>query len=131
MTDERTALIVDDSRLMQSRIADLFAALGFTTIARVGNGAEAIEQYREFAPSIVTMDIVMPMVHGIDALKTILANDPDANVIVLSGLHHRELLIEALEAGALDYLPKPFTEADFRAVVSKHFDLAETSANGD
>ncbi len=131
MKGELTALVVDDSRLMRYRIMEVLEAEGFDIIDEAKNGVIAVERYRELHPGLVTMDIVMPKMHGIEALKAIFQQDPDARIIVISGLHQRSLLMEALEAGALDYLIKPFSDEELRRSVQKAMAQNNGSASGD
>ncbi|MCK4718179.1 MAG: response regulator [Thermoplasmata archaeon] len=112
MNGNKKALIVDDSMVMRQMIEDILNKDGFEVVAHAQDGEEAIALYAKHNPDLVTMDIVMPKTHGIQALKGIIQKDPDARIIVISGLHQKALVMEALEAGARDYVIKPFEEKE-------------------
>lgn len=106
-------LIVDDAMFMRNMIAEIFNGKkygneDYQVVAEAENGLEAVERYREHNPDIVTMDIVMPEMTGIEALKEIMTMDPGANVIMCSALGQDSLVMEALDAGAKDFIVKPF-----------------------
>ena len=119
MTDKKRVMIADDSLVMRRRIMDVLAQDGFEVVGQAQNGEEALIRYKELGPDLVTMDIVMPKEHGINALKKILEHDPSARIIVVSGLHQKALLMEALEAGARDYVIKPFTDDELLEAARK------------
>jgi two-component system chemotaxis response regulator CheY len=112
-------LIVDDAIFMRNMLRNIFAENGFEVAGEAANGLEAIQKFQELAPSVVTMDIVMPERNGIDALKEIIKLDPDAKVIMCSALGQESLIIEAIEAGAKDYIIKPFKASRVIEVVQK------------
>jgi two-component system chemotaxis response regulator CheY len=101
-------LIVDDAIFMRSMIRDLFARGPFVVAGEAGNGAEAIRLYQELRPDLTTMDIVMPEMDGITALKEIMRFDPSAKVVMCSALGQEALIAEAIESGARDFIVKPF-----------------------
>lgn len=101
-------LIADDASFMRQMIRDIIEPEGFEIVAEAGDGIEAVEQYESVQPDIVTMDIVMPKRSGIDAVKGILELDPDACVVMCSALGQESLVMEALQAGAKDFIVKPF-----------------------
>jgi len=101
-------LVVDDAIFMRSLIRDIFARSPFVIAGEAENGLEAIEMYKELRPDITTMDIVMPEVDGITALKEIMKFDPQAKVIMCSALGQESLIAESIEAGAKDFIVKPF-----------------------
>ncbi len=112
-------LIADDSMVMRLKIKNTLTKDGFEIIGQAKNGTEAFEKYKELKPDLVTMDIVMPQETGLDALKKIIDYDPEAKVIVVSGLHQTNLLREALEVGAYEYVIKPFSDEDLIEAVRK------------
>jgi two-component system chemotaxis response regulator CheY len=116
---KKTVLIVDDSMVMRSMIEDTLLNGGFDVIGQAKDGGEALELYTELNPDLVTLDIVMPREHGIDALKKIIEHDQDARIIVVSGLHQKSLLMEALEVGARDYVIKPFENQELLEAAKK------------
>lgn len=101
-------LIVDDAKFMRHMIKNILEELGWEVVGEAANGREACELYNELKPDVVTLDIVMPEVSGIEALKTIRESDPNAKVIMISAIDQREPLMEALKLGAADYVVKPF-----------------------
>jgi two-component system chemotaxis response regulator CheY len=119
MGEIKKVLIADDSIVMRNMINDILISDGFEVVGEAKDGKEALERYKELGPCLVTMDIVMPREHGIDALKNIVEFDPDARVIVVSGLHQKALLLEALEAGARDYVIKPFEKDELLKAARK------------
>jgi two-component system chemotaxis response regulator CheY len=112
-------LIVDDALFMRTMLRNIFAESGFDVVGEAGNGTEAVEKYRQLAPDLTTMDIVMPESNGIEALKRIMALDPRARVVMCSALGQESLIIEALDAGARDFIVKPFKPAKVVEVAQK------------
>ncbi len=109
-------LVVDDAKVVRMIIKVILEASGFTIVGEAENGHEALGKYKELKPDVVTMDIIMPEVDGIQGLKNILAFDKHAKVIMVTGIDQRESLMEAIRAGASDYIVKPFE--DERVVVA-------------
>src|SRR6185503_18148890 len=106
----KRVLVVDDAIFMRNMIKDIFATGGFDVVGEAANGLEAVEKYRELKPDIITMDIVMPFKSGIEATREIVAVDPEAIVVMCSALGQESLVMEAIEAGATDFIVKPFKE---------------------
>ena len=113
-------LIVDDSQVMREMISDILKSQGFEIAGEAKDGEEALDQYVKLKPDIVTMDVVMPKKHGIDAVKKIIAKDKNACIIIISGLYQKTLVMEALEAGALDYVIKPFEPSELVETLKKN-----------
>ncbi len=101
-------LIADDALFMREMIKEIIEKAGFEVVGEATNGNEVVEKFRELKPDITTMDIVMPLKSGIEALQEITKDCQDAKVIVISALGQDSLVIEALEAGARDFIVKPF-----------------------
>ncbi|GER65634.1 chemotaxis protein CheY [Weizmannia acidilactici] len=101
-------LIVDDAAFMRMMIKDILTKNGYEVVAEAADGAQAIEKYREYRPDLVTMDITMPEVDGISALKEIKKIDPNAKVIMCSAMGQQAMVIDAIQAGAKDFIVKPF-----------------------
>ena len=101
-------LVVDDASFMRSMIRDIFARGPFVVVGEAENGMEAIRLYRELHPDLTTMDIVMPQMDGITALREIMQLDPAARVVMCSALGQEALIAEAIEAGACEFIVKPF-----------------------
>ena len=115
----KRVLVVDDSVFMRDIIKDIFAAGGFSVVGEAGNGVEAVEKYKELKPDLVTMDLVMPYRNGIDATREILRGDGKALVVMCSALGQETMVMEAIEAGAVDFIVKPPRAEDVLAVVKK------------
>ncbi|MFO7729027.1 MAG: response regulator [Desulfonatronovibrio sp.] len=101
-------LIADDSKIVVHLLTNMFKELGHNIAGTASNGAEALDKYIELKPDLVTMDITMPKVDGIQATKNIMAHDPDALVIVITSHGQEQMIVEAVEAGAKGYILKPF-----------------------
>ena len=119
MSEKKRLLVVDDSMVMRTMISDVLSRHGFELVGEAQDGNEALEKYKELNPDLVTMDIVMPREHGIDALKKIFEFDKTARIVVVSGLHQKNLLMDALDAGAKDYVIKPFDEKEIVEAAKK------------
>lgn len=115
-----TVLIVDDSLIMREKISSIMKNLGYKTIL-AENGKEAIRAYNDNSPDFVTMDIVMPEMDGITALKYILKIDPEAKVIMTTSYKSESMIMDSIKAGALSYIVKPFTEEKIIDNISKIF----------
>ena len=103
-------LIVDDAAFMRSMIAQILEKSGdFEVVGYATTGAEALQRYQELGPHLVTMDIIMPGMDGIEATRAIIQHDPDAVIVMCSALGQEALVIESLAAGARDFIVKPFT----------------------
>jgi two-component system chemotaxis response regulator CheY len=110
-------LVVDDAVFMRSMIRDIFARGPFVIAGEAENGMEAVRLFRELRPDLTTMDIVMPQMDGITALREIMRIDPTAKVVMCSALGQEALIAEAIEAGARDFIVKPFQPARVLKVV--------------
>lgn len=101
-------LIVDDAAFMRMMIRDILSKNGFEVVGEANDGAQAIEKFKEVKPDLVTMDITMPEMDGIHALKEIKKIDPTAKVIMCSAMGQQAMVIDAIQAGAKDFIVKPF-----------------------
>ena len=101
-------LVADDASFMRQMIREIVELEGHEVVAEASDGIEAIDQFKNHHPDVVTMDIVMPRRSGIDAVKAILEFDPTARVVMCSALGQETLVTEALQAGAHDFIVKPF-----------------------
>ena len=104
----KNILIVDDSAFMRMMIKDILTKNGYNVIGEAENGAKAFEKYNELKPDLVLMDITMPEVDGIAALKKIKGADPNALIIMCSAMGQQAMVIEAIQGGAKDFIVKPF-----------------------
>jgi two-component system chemotaxis response regulator CheY len=101
-------LIVDDAAFMRMMIRDILTKNGYEVCGEANDGAQAIEKYKEVKPDLVTMDITMPEMDGIAALKEIKKLDPLAKVVMCSAMGQQAMVIDAIQAGAKDFIVKPF-----------------------
>ena len=115
----KRVLVVDDAIFMRDIIKDIFASGGFEVVGEASNGVEAVEKYKELRPDITTMDLVMPFKNGIEATREILRVDSRAVVVMCSALGQEALVMEGIEAGAMDFIVKPPRAEDVLAVVKK------------
>ena len=103
----KTILIVDDANFMRRILTKIVKDLNFEVAGTAEDGEEAIAKYKELKPDIVTMDITMPGMDGIEATKKIIEYDQDAKVVVCSAMGQKPMVLEAIEAGAKDFIVKP------------------------
>jgi two-component system chemotaxis response regulator CheY len=89
-------------------LAEIMQQAGFEVVGQAETGADAVRKYRELQPNLVTMDIIMPDMGGIDAVREIVKEFPDANILMCSAMGQQALVIEAIQAGARDFVVKPF-----------------------
>ncbi|MFD1037976.1 response regulator [Virgibacillus byunsanensis] len=101
-------LIVDDAAFMRMMIKDILTKNDFEVVGEAQDGVEAIEKYKELSPDLVTMDITMPELDGIAALKEIKKANSEAKVIMCSAMGQQAMVIDAIQAGAKDFIVKPF-----------------------
>lgn len=104
----KNILIVDDAAFMRMMIKDILTKNGYNVVGEAENGLKAIEKFTELTPDLVLMDITMPELNGIDALKSIKEKNPSASVIMCSAMGQQAMVIEAIQAGAKDFIVKPF-----------------------
>ncbi|MFZ3577720.1 response regulator [Virgibacillus sp. DJP39] len=103
-------LIVDDAKFMRVTLTTMLQNENYVIVGEAENGKEAIEMYKELKPDIVTMDITMPVMNGIDALRAIREFDTQAKIVVCSAMGQQKVVLEAIEIGASDFIVKPFDE---------------------
>jgi len=104
----KNILVCDDAAFMRMMIKDILTKAGYTVVGEAENGAKAVEMYSELKPDLVLMDITMPELDGIQALKKIKGGDPKATVIMCSAMGQQAMVIEAIQSGAKDFIVKPF-----------------------
>jgi len=112
-------LLVDDTTFMRRMLRDILVRAGFEVSAEASNGRQAVEAYRQARPDLVIMDITMPEMDGVAAVREIAGADPAARIVMCSALGQQELIIEALEAGARDFVVKPFVPEKVLEAVRK------------
>lgn len=101
-------LIVDDAAFMRMMVKDILTKNGYEVVGEAQDGAQAVEKYKELEPDLVTMDITMPEKDGITALKEIKEINADAKIIMCSAMGQQAMVIDAIQAGAKDFIVKPF-----------------------
>ena len=115
----KRVLVADDASFMRQMIRDIIEPEGYEVVGEASDGVEVVEKFKELQPDMVMMDIVMPKRSGIDAVKAIKSEDPNANIVMCSALGQESLVMEAIEAGAADFVVKPFKSEDVQRVVQK------------
>jgi len=103
-----TILVCDDAIFMRTMIGDILTGAGYEVVGEAETGVQAVDQYSRLKPDLVTMDIVMPEMGGIDAVREIRRLDPDAKILMCSAMGQQALVVEAIQAGARDFVVKPF-----------------------
>jgi two-component system chemotaxis response regulator CheY len=93
---------------MRTMISDILSQAGFEVVGEADSGLQAVEKYRQLKPDLVTMDIVMPDMGGIEAVREICKSDPEAKILMCSAMGQQALVVEAIQAGAKDFVVKPF-----------------------
>lgn len=112
-------LIVDDAIFMRKMISDILISNGMEVVGEADTGSVAVERYIELKPDLVTMDIIMPEMNGIDAVRKIVEADSNARIVMCSALGQQALVQDAMAAGAKDFLIKPFNPSRVIEVVTK------------
>ena len=103
-----SVLIADDAAFMRRMLKNVLTEAGYEVVGEAENGAVAVSKYRELNPDLTTMDITMPEMDGLAALKEIRAGDPSARVVMCSAMGQQSMVIESIQAGAKDFIVKPF-----------------------
>ena len=104
----QTVLVCDDAIFMRTMIADILNQAGYDIVGEAESGSQAVQRYRDLKPDLVTMDIVMPDMGGIEAVREICKTDPEAKILMCSAMGQQALVVEAIQAGAKDFVVKPF-----------------------
>nr|WP_314269187.1 response regulator [uncultured Kingella sp.] len=108
----RRILIVDDSNVIRNRISRSSSQMNFEVVGTASNGQEAVDLYRQYRPDIVTMDLTMPKMDGLNCINEIASMDENANILVISALSDKATGIRALQLGARGFIYKPFSDED-------------------
>lgn len=120
---DTTILICDDSILARKQLKDVIASYSDEiNFVEASNGQEAIDKYKESNPSLVFLDIVMPVKDGNEAVKGIIEHDKDADIIIVSSVGTQSQLKSAIESGAKDFIQKPISEEQVLKVLSSHLE---------
>lgn len=117
----KKVLVVDDAAFMRMTLKKTLESEGFEVVAEAEDGEEAVHKYQDKKPELVTMDITMPNMDGLEATKEILDHDPQANIIMVSAMGQQKMVIEAVEAGAKDFIVKPLEEDRILDAIDKVF----------
>lgn len=116
----KKVLIVDDAAFMRMMLKDILTKNGYDVVGEAENGLKAIEKYKELNPDIVTLDITMPELDGIGALKEIKKVDPNACVLMCSAMGQQAMVIDSIQSGAKDFIVKPFQADRVLEALAKH-----------
>lgn len=114
-------LVADDAAFMRMQLKNIFQSLGHEVVGEAENGQVAIDMYSELKPDLVTMDITMPEMNGVEAVKNIKANDPGATIVMCSAMGQQQMVLEAIQAGAKDFIVKPFDQDRIKQALEKIF----------
>lgn len=114
-------LIVDDSLIIRKKISKILENLGHEVLADATNGQEAIESYSKYKPDLVTMDITMPDMDGITAVKEIIKVDSEAKIIIVTSHGQEDMVIKSIQSGAVGYILKPITDEKLAQVIGEVF----------
>ena len=117
----KEVMIVDDAAFMRMMLKNILADGDFEVVAEAEDGREAVEKYENLSPDLVTMDITMPDMDGLEAVERILEMDESANIIMVSAMGQQKMVVEAVEAGAEDFIVKPFEDERVLEAVNKVF----------
>lgn len=112
-------LVVDDAKFMRVKLSTILERENYEIVGKAENGLEAVELYKNTLPDLVTMDITMPVMNGIEAIKEIMAYDKHAKIIVCSAMGQQRVVVEAIELGAKDFIVKPFNENNVLETVTQ------------
>lgn len=116
-----TVLIVDDALFMRVTIGKMLKEWGFDVVGEASNGKQAVKMYRELRPDLVTMDLTMPVMSGLEAVKEIIPEFPDAKIVMITALGQQRIIVDAIEHGAKDFITKPFTSEKLKQVIDNLF----------
>ena len=114
-----TVLVVDDNQFMRKKLKDILEHNGYYVIGEAENGREAIDIFEEHEPDLVTMDITMPLMDGIEATRAILRLDPSAKIVVISAVGTKQMVYKAIKLGAKNFIVKPLTQDKVLSVIKK------------
>jgi two-component system, chemotaxis family, chemotaxis protein CheY len=113
-------LVTDDAEFMRMQLKDMITKAGYEVVGEAENGNVAVELYEKLRPDLVTMDITMPEMDGVSAVKEIRKLDPNAKIIMCSAMGQQNMVLEAIQAGAKDFLVKPFSADRIAEALKKH-----------
>lgn len=119
-TSAKRLLVVDDALIMRAMIKDIARQAGWEIAGEATNGREGLERYRELRPDLVTLDIVMPEMDGVEALRQLRQEQPPAEVVMVSAIDQKEKLSECIRLGARDFIVKPFDRDHLRSLFQRY-----------
>ena len=119
-------LVVDDAAFMRMTIKKMVTPHGHTVVAEAENGVEAVRKYMECKPDVVLLDITMPQMDGLNALKRIREQDPNAKVVMCSAMGQQAMVAQAIQNGAKDFVVKPFQEDRLAAAIERQIPRSES-----
>lgn len=119
MGETKKVLIVDDSSFLRNSLKKILEDSGYEVIGMAENGLEAISKYKELKPDLITLDIIMPQMNGMESLKLLRSVDPNVCVIMVSSMSSEQSVLDCVEAGAKNYILKPFEEKRVIEVIQK------------
>ena len=122
---DKKILICDDAAFMRMMLKDIMKRIGYSEVYEAENGKKAIEKYIEFKPDLVFMDITMPEMDGIEALKKIIAHDKNATVIMCAAIGQSPLAVETMKNGAKDVIFKPYNIERVKEIINKVFEKSK------
>lgn len=112
-------MVVDDSDIIRTKIQNVLDEESFEIVGTAKNGLEAIQQFKELKPKVITMDITMPFMDGIETIEQIVKLDDDVRILVVSALSDKATLIKAMHLGAYGFLCKPFSDLELAEAVEE------------
>lgn len=121
----KNILIVDDSAYMRLNLKKILMKSGFKSITEASNGQEAVERVKDQNFDLILMDITMPVLNGLDALKTIHEEKPDSKVVIISSEGEGETMMKAIQDGAMNFILKPFKETQVIEVINQYLNVEE------
>jgi len=101
-------LVVDDAAFMRMMVRDMLKKIGHQVVGEAANGLQGVQMYKELKPDLVTMDVTMPEMDGVEAVKEIMAFDKDAKIVMISAMGQQAIVMDCIKAGAKDFIVKPF-----------------------
>ena len=118
-------LVVDDALFMRTALSNMLEEWGLEVVGQGANGQEAVELYDQLKPDLVTLDLTMPVMSGLEALKIIMEKHPTAKIIMITALGQQRLIVEAIELGAKDFITKPFQRENLKEVIYSVLKIVE------
>lgn len=119
MGNKKRILVVDDSSFLRNSLKKILEDHGYEVLGTAENGLEAIAKYKELKPDLVTLDIIMPQMNGLEVLKLLRAVDPNACVVMVSSMSSKQSVIDCVQAGAKNYILKPYEAEKIIAAIQK------------